>query len=111
MGFLDKLKALFASGPGRSADAYSLYYFVRCRRCREVIKARADLRNELSAEYEGENTSGYIYRKVIMGRGRCFQQIEVKMAFDGQRRLTSREVTGGEFVTEEEYLKEAGKAG
>ncbi len=105
MGFVHKLKALFSAGPRSGADPYSHYYYVRCRRCREIVKARINLRNDLSAEFEGDSdsSSGYIYRKVIVGRGRCFQQIEVTMHFDGQRHIASQEIMGGEFVSEEEY--------
>ncbi len=106
MSLIKKLAAIFSGGSGSSDSGYSLYYYVRCRRCHEVLKARADLRNELSSEYdEGENVSGYYYRKVLVGRGRCFQPIEVTMSFDGRRNLLSKEVTGGEFISEEEYQK------
>ncbi len=104
MGFLDKVRAIFSGGGGSSGDQYSYYYYVRCRRCGEVIKGRADMRNELSSEYgEGEGAEGYHYRKVLIGRGRCFQQIEVTISFDARRNPVSREANGGEFVTEAEY--------
>ncbi len=107
MSFLKKLSALF-SGPASAGDAYSHYYYVRCRRCREIIKARIDLRNDLSSEYgEGADGVSYRYRKVLIGRGRCFEQIEVTMTFDARRKILSKEVTGGEFVTEEEYNQQA----
>lgn len=103
MSFLKKLGAIF-SRPSSGGDSYSLYYYVRCHRCREAIKARVDLRNELSSEFgEGEGTQGYYFRKVLIGRGRCFEPIEVTMTFDGRRNMTSREITGGTFITEEEY--------
>jgi hypothetical protein len=103
MSFLKKLAGIFSGGPGAAGDAYSLWYCVRCRYCGEIIKARVDLRNELSSEFgEEEGASGYSYRKVLIGRGRCFRPIEVTMAFDARRNLTSREVTGGEFVDKEE---------
>lgn len=106
MGLLNKLKAILSGGPGSSGDAHALYYFVRCSRCDEIIKARVDLRNDLSGDYsESDTPSGYFYRKVLIGRGRCFQQLEVTMSFDGRRNLVSREVTGGEFVTEEDYIQ------
>lgn len=105
MSFLKRLGA-FLQGP---TDSWVLYYYVRSRRCGEVIKARADLRNELSVDYgEDERPCGYRYRKVLIGRGRCFQALEVTMAFDAQRRMTTREVTGGEFVTAEEYEQAGG---
>lgn len=106
MSFLKKLGAIFA-GSGSGRDAYSLHYYVRCRRCHEAIKARVDLRNELSHDFaEGEGAEGYFYRKVLIGRGRCFEPIEVTMTFDSRRNMASREITGGSFITEEEYLQE-----
>ncbi len=104
MGLLKWLGAWFKPAP----DSHALYYAVRCQRCGEVINVRADLYNELSVEYgENELPAGYFYRKVLIGRGRCFQTVEVTMTFDAQRRLTSRKITGGEFVSPEE----AGAAG
>jgi len=105
VGLLKWLGAWFKPAP----DSHALYYDVRCQRCGEIIKARADLRNELSVEYgENEQPAGYFYRKVLIGRGRCFQAIEVAMTFDAQRRVTSREITGGEFVAAEEAEGAAG---
>jgi len=104
VSFLKRLGALFEPPPDRN----SLYYYVRCARCGEVIRARVDLRNELSMEYgDDERPAGYYYRKVLIGRGRCFQAIEVSMTFDPQRRVTSRQIDGGQFVTQEEYERAA----
>ncbi|MCL6431609.1 MAG: hypothetical protein K6V36_12245 [Anaerolineae bacterium] len=106
MSFLRKLAAIFAGGADSASDAYAYHYYVRCSHCGEVIKARVDLRNELSSEFgEGDGPSGYSYRKVLIGRGRCFQPIEVVMTFDARRKPLSRSVTGGEFVGEEEYYE------
>jgi hypothetical protein len=80
-----------------------MHHHVRCQRCGEVLKARIDLRNELSIEYDGDGRpAGYSCRKVLIGSGRCFQAIEVILRFDAQRRLVSREVSGGEFVGAED---------
>ncbi len=104
MSFLKKLSALFSGGPGSSGEANALYYYVRCRRCGEIVKGRINLANDLSAEYDdNDRTTGYVFRKALIGRGRCFQAMEVSMGFDAQRRVTSQEVTGGEFVSEEDY--------
>lgn len=70
---------------------------VRCGRCGEEIRARIDLANELSAEYEGE-VNGYVCRKVMMGEGRCFQQVEALLRFDQERRLVDHQVKGGDFL-------------
>jgi hypothetical protein len=33
-----------------------------------------------------------------MGSGRCFQQIEVELTFDANRRLLDKQVQGGTFI-------------
>jgi hypothetical protein len=45
----------------------------------------------------------YFSRKVLIGSRGCFEPIEVKLTFDPQRRLISREITGGQFTSKEEY--------
>ncbi len=105
MGFLNKLTRALFGGSGGSGGGGAYYYYVRCRRCGEIIKGRVNLANDLSAEYDGDNTSGYVYRKSLIGSGsnRCFQAIEVELSFDPQRKILAREIKGGDFVTEEEY--------
>lgn len=92
MGFL---KNLFDSGS--SASQRRDYNFkVKCNRCGELIEGRVDLNNDLSVEYEG-NESVYFGRKVLMGSGRCFQQIEVELKFDASKQLLEKNITGGSF--------------
>jgi DNA-directed RNA polymerase subunit N (RpoN/RPB10) len=77
----------------------TFYIFsVRCNRCGESIQGQVDLRNEPSLELDDNGKASYLCRKVLMGNGRCFQQIEVVFRFDDDRRLVNREITGGEFV-------------
>jgi hypothetical protein len=45
-------------------------------------------------------TIGYTCRKVLMGSGRCFQQIEVELTFNANRGITNTEISGGRFVDE-----------
>jgi hypothetical protein len=98
MGFLAGLKRLLAA-PAASGRA-TLPVTVRCQRCGEVITAEINLHNDLSADYGGEGggATQYVCRKLILGNARCFQQIEVVLRFDAERRLTSRQITGGTFV-------------
>jgi hypothetical protein len=98
MSFFQRLGNLFkpqGSPPARKVQTVT----VQCNRCGEVITAALDLRNDMSAEYD-ENTGAttFVTRKLLMGRQRCFQQIEVTLFFDGKQRLTSKEVHGGKFV-------------
>jgi uncharacterized metal-binding protein YceD (DUF177 family) len=98
MTFFQRLMSRFtrpAPTPGRNVQAVT----VQCLRCGEVITAPLDLRNDLSVDYdEASGATSYICRKVLMGRQRCFQQIEVTLHFDQDRKLVSKEVTGGKFV-------------
>lgn len=90
MGFLKKL---FGSGVSSSnSDFYTLR--VRCDRCGETIQGRVNLANDLSMDDE----SGYFVRKVLMGSGHCFQQIEVTLRYDSARQLQEKEISGGKFV-------------
>lgn len=99
MNLLQRLGALL--GGDRSSATRHYTYHVRCHRCGEVLTGHVDLFNDLSAEYgESAKAARYYCRKVLIGSGRCFQAIEVTLAFDADRRVTSREITGGEFVTE-----------
>lgn len=102
MGILDKFaSSLFGSGRGQ-ADVH--WEYVRCSRCGEQIPVRVDLRHELTPRY-GEGEGAYFVRKGVIGSGgtRCFQTIEVRLTFDAQKRLVSREIAGGSFITQEEF--------
>jgi len=98
MGFFKKLFS------GLSAKPEKRYYIfqVKCKRCGEIIAGRVDVDNDLSVEYE---TGGDIFyaRKVLMGDGsrHCYQQIEVGLKFNKERKLLERRIeSGGEFVEE-----------
>ncbi len=96
MGFLSKLGKLFS--PPRPASRY--YEFqVKCKHCGEVLEGRVDLYNELSLEYEVKKKV-YFCRKVLIGSGPCYQQVEVTFKFDEGRNVLEQKATGGEFVEE-----------
>ena len=98
MGILNKLLSQFSS-PSK-ADSDALWVAVKCKRCGEVTRARIDLRNDLSIQYdEAGGMPTYFCRKVLMSEGgHCFQRMEVALTFDPNRKLVNREVNGGEFV-------------
>jgi hypothetical protein len=100
MSFLKKIAS--ALSPQGAGDGDALWIYVRCDKCGEALKTRLDLRNDLSPDYSAGTTS-YAARKVIIGSQRCFQPIEVKLAFDVQRRVSSQEISGGQFISREEY--------
>lgn len=103
MGFFNKLSKLFSSPGGDDTRAYWIY--ARCKRCGEKIRTRVDLSNDLSLDYGGDQTT-YFTRKVLIGEGRCFERIEVRLTFDKDRRLINREISGGEFISEVQFLEE-----
>ena len=89
------LKKLFTVPTASKTDFH--YFSVKCSRCGELIEGRVNLSNDLSQDYEG-NRAVYYGRKVLIGSGHCFQQIEVELKFDPSRKLLDRQVSGGEFV-------------
>jgi hypothetical protein len=103
MSFLDRLL-----GRGKSnspqADQFGLLYYVKCKKCGEVLRIRLDRRWDLQQEFEGSGdvVSGYTATKEVMGT-QCFNMMHVEIAFDSGHREQNREVRGGEFVSIEDY--------
>ncbi|HEY3312454.1 MAG TPA: hypothetical protein VGK00_12510 [Anaerolineales bacterium] len=96
MNFLKQI----LSGKSRTKEKSFYVFSVKCKRCGEVLEGRVDMDNDLSVEYEGGGDV-YYCRKVLMGDGRnlCYQQIEVGLKFDSQRKLLDRRIeSGGDFV-------------
>lgn len=99
MRFFKRLGKIFAPPPRNSERA--LYIDVVCNKCGEVLKARVDLWNELSSEFEGgDDASSYHCRKVLVGENKCYQPIELRLEFDRHHRLVKREISGGRFLDE-----------
>ena len=103
MGLFKKLSRLLAPSEKEEGRAYWLY--VKCGRCGEKIKARVDLYNDLSPIYNEAGVT-YFCRKVLIGQQHCYQKVEVEMSFDERRLLTDRQISGGKFITEEEFTAE-----
>ena len=92
MGFLGKLL-------GKPIEDSALWLYVRCNKCGARARVRVSLANDLSMEEDG-----YILRKEIMDN-RCFQLMHAELRFDERRRVISRMVTGGEFISAEEWAE------
>jgi hypothetical protein len=90
MGFFKKL---FSGGTASSSSDFYTFN-VKCDRCGETIEGKVNMNNDLSLDDEGN----YFVRKVLMGGGRCFQQIEVTMKFDASRQLQEKQISGGKFI-------------
>ena len=103
MGLFKKLSRLLA--PPVKADERAYWLYVKCNRCGEKIKSRVDLYNDLSPIYT-ETGVTFFCRKVLIGQQRCYQKVEVEMSFDERRKLTDRQISGGKFITEDEFTAE-----
>jgi hypothetical protein len=104
MNFLKKIGKFLSASPDKT-PAYWLY--VQCNHCGEKIKTRINLYNDLSLQYGEKNGKDtYFCRKVIIGTQRCYRQVEVELNFDRNRKLLDRQITGGTFISEDEYLEQ-----
>ena len=87
-------------------EANAVWIYVYCNRCGEAIGVRADRRYDLVSEMRdaGEAGPAFTMHKDIVGT-RCFQRIEVTLAFDHRLQVTEQHITGGHFLTEAEYRR------
>ena len=97
------LTRLFTRRP-RSDSPPALWIYVACSRCSEAIRVRADRRYDLVSEMRdpGEVGPAYTLHKDIVGT-RCFQRIVVDVEFDQRLQVIERRISGGRWLTEEEY--------
>lgn len=87
-----------AAPPG---EAHALLFYVRCDRCGEVIRVRADRRWDLLQEL-GDGVTGYSLHKDVLGI-RCNQLMRMVVRFDRDYRITQQEIEGGRFARPSEY--------
>jgi hypothetical protein len=97
------LTRLFTRRP-RTESPSALWIYVACSRCGEAIRVRADRRYDLVSEMRdpGEAGPAYTLHKDIVG-SHCFQRIAVDVAFDQRLEVIERRISGGRWLTEEEY--------
>jgi hypothetical protein len=103
MSIFDKLRKLIVS-PTTKNDRI-LYLHVQCGRCGEKMRARVDLWNELSPEYDEKSNdpAGFFCRKVLVGERGCYQPIELQLRFDKQHNLVDQRILGGKYIDEVEF--------
>jgi hypothetical protein len=103
VNILKKFSKVLSSPQPRTERA--LYLYVQCNKCGEKLRARVDMWNELTPEYEGssENATSFQCRKVLIGVNRCYQPIELRLKFDKNHRLIDQQIFGGKFIEKEEF--------
>lgn len=100
MGFLNRIASFLRGSGDQERGVYRTT--VRCSRCGEEIPVRINLSRELTPHYGDEEAAYYVNKGVVgSGENRCFQTIDVRLTFDAQKRLVSREISGGVLVSED----------
>ncbi|HMN26701.1 MAG TPA: hypothetical protein PKE45_01005 [Caldilineaceae bacterium] len=105
MNFFKSLTNLFRGGS--STNNRMLTVYVLSRRCNEPIAGQVDLLNELSQTDEGSEHT-YYARKVFStsGQKRCFDQVEVELYFDQNKKVAEYQITGGRWLEPADYEQE-----
>ena len=98
MSLLKRLGALLGGGGAAGSDS-ATQFALKCRRCGEIVRVRADPRYDLEQEFgeDGDNVAGYTLHKEVLGQ-RCPQLMRVTIRYDRGRRELEREAEGGDFV-------------
>jgi hypothetical protein len=106
MNILKKLGKIISSPPSPRTDR-SQYLYVQCNKCGEKLRARVDIWNELTQEYDGNSDSAvsYFCRKVLVGEKLCYQPIELRLKFDKNHKLVEQNIIGGKYIDEAEFTK------
>jgi len=103
------LQRLFGSGQKTNTDGdrHGYYVYVRCKRCKEKIKVRVNLANDLAEQLSEDNSDrivGYTAEKGIVGNNfMCGQTMRLYLTFDTARRPTDQRVEGGAIISAEEF--------
>lgn len=103
MSLLDQIKSFFRSGK-KGAYGDSFVYVVRCSRCGEVVRVRADRRYDLQQDFDpsGDTVQGYVLNKEVLG-SRCQQLMYLTVHFNRSYEEVERSIEGAEFVAEADY--------
>jgi hypothetical protein len=91
------LKRLFSGGGSVGSD--TLYIYIKPKMCNQVLQLEIDTKQQLSLN---DSEDGYWVRK-IANTPRCPFEAEVILHFDKNKNLIDREISNGEFVTEQVY--------
>ena len=103
MNILKKLSKMLASPPPKTERSFYLY--VQCSKCGEKMRARVDMWNEVSPDYDGNSDDPVTFhcRKVLVGENRCYQPIELQLRFDKKHKLMEQKIIGGKYIDEAEF--------
>ena len=104
MGFLKKFFSKKVGDFSVSRSPHILWLYVQCGKCGQKLKLAVNKNTDLEDQYraKGETGPAYILRKEAMD-DKCFTKMLIYMEFDFNKNILSQEVTGGQFISQEEF--------
>ena len=107
MSILKKLGRILSSPPPKTDRA--MYLYVQCSKCGEKLRARVDVWNELTPEFDGKSDDPAFYhtRKVLIGEKTCYQPIELQLKFDKNHKLIEKNISGGKYIEKAEFSQQS----
>ena len=78
-----------------------LWIYTQCDKCGEKFKTLIRKNNDIAPTYKNEGPA-FILRKELIGAS-CPNRINLYLEFDRSYRKISEEITGGHFISKEEY--------
>jgi hypothetical protein len=113
VGLVDALKSMFGLGGGVGSGAVAdrgVYRFVRCSRCKDVVRVRINMANEVSEvsdeviDDDGSLAPTNPAARYTVTKGvvdsKCFRPMRLTVYFDGRKHEIESFVEGGEVVDE-----------
>ena len=79
----------------------NIWIYTQCDKCGEKFKTLIRKYNDLTPTYKNEGPA-YILRKELIGTS-CPNRINLYIEFDRNYRKISEEITGGHFISQEDY--------
>ena len=96
MGFLRNLFGGKKDQP--YVDKNGIYLYVKVNNLDSRVKVRADKQHDLM-----RTDNGFVWHKTIVD-SKYFRRMQAVVHFDNNYNIVSRELEGGTFISEEEYL-------
>lgn len=99
MGFCFWRKRKVRNADAELASKDIAFFEIKCGKCGERLKVAVNKNTDLEDQYLDKTGDGVAYtlKKEAMD-GNCFSLMTITAAFDADKRLLSREITGGEFI-------------
>ncbi len=101
MGFIDFFKKILN---GRKRDNL-LKIFLRDKKCGQKLKVLLRKSYDIQRVYNDNEEAAFMINKVIVCDN-CFNKINISIKFDKKYNIISREITGGEYISESEFYSD-----